>query len=628
MSDLFQTGANALSAFRRAINTTSHNIANLNTEGFSRQRVLLGTRPPLETPVGAIGNGVQVIGIERINSEFATSRLFDATANHARDQAHHELASRIDDLVASDALSMAPALDTFFSSLEDASTDPGASATRQALVSGASALADRFRALDAQLDDTASELDDRRRASVDTINELASSLAGINRDISTQSGGTARQVASADLLDERERLVQKLTEQTDVQVIEQKDGSLNISIGNGMALVTGRRVNRLSVETGERPGRSRVMIEDRSGTVLVGGQLTGGTLGGLESFAVQTLTPVTHRLGQMAQVFAARMNQAHTAGIDLRGARGAQWFSTGEPNVMGASTNSATPAPTVTIDDAGALLPADYEMRFDGALWQITRSNDGFKTSAGSPFTLDGLTFDMPAAAAGDRFTISATGTAAGNLNALLSDPKALALASPIRGDTPLGNTGNTRVDRLTSTDPTDAALTDEVVLTFTAPNSYDLVNATSGATIAAGVPWQSGDTISANGWTLTLDGTPAAGDRHRVVPNLDGGSDNRNALDMVRLRRDATVEGRDSFDEAFGGLVGEIGTRTRSLATRAQTLGALKSEAQLQRDAVSGVDLDEEALNLTRNEQAYQAAAQVITVADDLFQTILGVVR
>jgi len=629
MSDLLQNGANALSAFKRAITTTSHNIANLNTEGYSRQKVNLATRQPLDTPVGAIGNGVRVAGIERINSEFATARLFDATSNHARDEAHHALAGRIDDLVASDALSMAPALDTFFSSLEDASTDPGATATRQALIAGADALADRFRALHSQLDDTAVQLDDRRRASVDTINELAGSLARINGEISAQSGGGTRQIASADLLDERERLVGQLTEQVDLQILEQDDGSLNISIGNGVALVTGRRVNRMSVVPGERPGRAQVMIEAGNGIARVGEQLSGGALGGLQTFAVQTLAPITHRLGQMAQAFAARMNEAHAAGIDLRGVRGAQWFTTGEPSVAADPGNSASAPPTVTIDDAGALKPADYDLRFDGALWQITRSNDGFTTSAGSPIALDGLIFDMPAGAAGgDRFTISATGTAAGNLNALLSDPDALALASPIRGDTPLGNTGNTRVDRLASVDPTDPAFTDEVVLTFTGPTSYDLVDAASGATIAGGVPWQSGDTIDANGWSLVLDGTPAVGDRHRVVPNPDGGGDNRNALDMVRLRREATVEGRDSFDEAFGGLVGEIGTRTRSLATRVQTLSALESEARSQRDAVSGVDLDEEAVNLTKNQQAYQAAAQVITVADDLFKTILGAVR
>jgi len=630
MSDLFQIGADALSAFRRAINTTTHNIANLNTEGFSRQQVVFGTRTPhLITSVGAIGNGVQITGIERITSQFATSRLFDAKANHARDEAHHAMAARIDDLIAEDALSVAPALNEFFAALEDASTDPATSATRQALLFGADALADRFRALDSQLDDTATELDNRRRASIDTINELAESLASVNRDISARTGGGGRQVASADLLDEREQIVSKLTEQTDLEILEQDDGSLNVSIGNGVALVTGHEARRMSVVPGERPGRAQVMVENGNGPVEVGDQLTGGVLGGLQAFAVQTMAPVTHRLGQMAQVFAARLNEAHAAGVDLSGARGEQWFSTGEPDVQADARNTVAGSPTVTIEDAAALKPADYDLRFDGALWQITRSSDGYKTSAGSPFTLDGLNFDLPAGAAGgDRFTVSATGTAAGNLNALLSDPDTLALASAIQGDTPLGNTGSTRVASLESLDPDDPALGNEVVLQFTAPDSYDLVDATSGATLASGVAWNDGDAVEANGWRLVLEGTPATGDRHRVLANPEGGTDNGNALDMSALKREASVDGRDNFLEAFAGLVGEIGSRTRSLATRRDTLDALRSEAQTKRDAIAGVDLDEEAINLTRQEQAYQAAARVISVADELFQTILGAVR
>jgi len=629
MSDLFRIGADALSAFRRAINTTTHNIANLNTEGFSRQQVEFGTRTPHWTSAGAIGNGVQITGIERITSQFATSRLFDAKANHARDEAHHAMAARIDDLVAEDAFSVAPALNEFFAALEDASTDPATSATRQALLFGADALADRFRGLDNQLDDTAAELDNRRRASIDTINELAESLASINRDISAQSGGTGLKIASADLLDEREQIVSKLTEQTDLEILEQDDGSLNLSIGNGVALVTGHNARRMSVVPGERSGLAQVMVEAGNGPVAVGEQLTGGVLGGLQAFAVQTMAPVTHRLGQMAQVFAARMNDAHASGIDLSGARGAQWFSTGEPDVQADSRNAVVGTPMVAIEDATALKPADYDLRFDGAVWQITRSSDGYRTSAGSPFMLDGLSFDMPTGAAGgDRFTVSATGTAAGNLNALLSDPDTLALASPIQGDTPLGNTGSTRVASLTSRDPDDPALGNQVVLQFNGPDSYDLVDATSGATLASGVAWNDGDAIEANGWRLVLEGTPAAGDRHRVLANPEGGTDNGNALDMSDLKRDASVEGRDNFLEAFSGLVGEIGSRTRSLATRSDTLDALRSEAQTKRDAISGVDLDEEAINLTRQEQAYQAAARVISVADELFQTILGAVR
>lgn len=628
MRDLFDNGVSALDTFRRAITTTSHNIANVNTEGYSRQRVLTATQHPDRTSVGALGNGVRVLGVERIASEFATARVFDTTAQHARDDTHLALAARIDNLLAGDALSVAPTIDSFFAALEDAATDPGAQATRQAAIAGGNELATRFNTLHDQLSQTAVELDGRRAAAVDTLNELAESLARINTDL-TSHHGTGRERFPADLLDERERLVAAMAEQTDVRVLEQDNGALNVSIGNGIALVTDREVNTLSVEGGERPGLSRVMVEQGGAPLDIGGRLDGGILGGLDAFARQTLEPATHRLGQLAHAFVATINEAHAAGIDRRGDAGGEWFSIGAPRVAAANGNAGAGIPDVSVQDASALQPSDYDVRFDGAAWRITRTSDGAITTGSSPIALDGLAFTLPAGAvAGDSFTVSATGTAAGSMRAMLGDPDALALAAPIRGDTPLGNTGDTRIDALAAIDPQDPDHAAEVLLTFTAPDRYDLVDVSSGTPLASGVAWQSGDTISANGWALTLSGAPSAGDRHRVVPNLDGGNDNGNALGMAALKRAASVGGSDSFSESYGSLASEIGTRTRALQTRSDTLSALKSEALTRREAISGVDIDEEAINLARHEQAYQAAAQVIATADELFQTILGAVR
>ena len=313
MNELLGNGTSALLAFQRAIRTTSHNIANVNTEGYSRQRVLLDAAPPNRDGGGFDGNGVRVAGVERIASGFAAARVHETTAAHAREATHHELASRLDALFADGALDPSASFGDFFAALEDASLDPSSTTSRElALRSGEEVVA-RMRTLQGELDGTAREVDGRRRAGIERVNELSTGVAELNGRIVEHRAGGRQQLAS-DLLDQRDRLVGELSVLVDVETIGQDDGAMNVSIGDGIALVTGRRASPLrAVEDTTRPGRSDIEVGNGVTWQPVGVRLQGGELGGLEAFESDTLEPAMQRLGRLAQAFAAGVGRGARA---------------------------------------------------------------------------------------------------------------------------------------------------------------------------------------------------------------------------------------------------------------------------------------------------------------------------
>ena len=539
MTDIMNTGTSALLAFQRAIATTSHNIANVGTEGYSRQRVELEANGPETGRGGHTGTGVRVEGIERIASEFAVARVHEITANHAREATHHELASRLDALLADDALDPTAGFASFFAALEDASLDPASPTSRRLALDAGEEVAGRLRTLQGQLEATAGEVDGRRRASIDRVNELAVGIADLNGRL-VEHRATGRTKLAADLLDQRDRLVGELAAEVDVDALVQDDGALSVSIGDGVPLVVGREARSLrAVEDPTRPGRSDIELGHGSRWQSVGARLHGGELGGLEAFESGTLEPAMQRLGRLAHAFAAGVDAAHANGVRPDGAAGGSWFDVGAPVARAAAANAGGAELAASVADAGALEPSDYRLRFDGGAWEITRTSDGTRTSTATlPTTLDGLEIGVTGApATGDSFLVSATRGAAGTLRQGIDDPDALAFAAPGSGT---------------------------------------------------------------------------------------GGNENARAL--AKLGTEPLVGGA-TIAEDVGALAGSVGGTTATLATRSAALETMRGDAVERRDSIAGVNLDEEAIDLARHEQAYQAAAQVIRTADELFRTVLGVV-
>lgn len=629
MSDILGTGKSALFAFQRALATTSHNIANVNTEGYSRQRVSFESINVGNRDFEYLGTGVNVADIERIHDQFATSRVNSATSEHAEQQASYQMASRLDNLVATDGISVSPAINEFFNAMQDANADPSSMTSRSIALDKADELAQRFQSLQAQFDDAQVETNARMSAAVDNVNEYAATIAEINVQL-VSTGGTRQLHSANNLLDQRDQLVAELSEYIEVNTVVQDNGAMNVYIGKGVPIVTdGVAESITTVPDDTYPDRLQILLGEGARQLNLDAQIQGGEIGGLNDFTANTLYPAMQELGRLSLVMASSLNEQHAKGIDSNGDVGAALFQTRDPQVFSSNENNGSGIVAATIDDVYDIKAADYLLRFDGANFTATRSSDGFQTSGPMPMTLDGMNISISGApTAGDTFIVSATNRAAGSFESILNEPEKLALASRLSTSTDINNVGDSSISEAIVTDPLSASLSDSIDIVFDTDNSYNIIDVTSGATLSASVAYVEGDTIALNGWEVKISGGARTGDTHRIEGNVNGQGNNVNGLAIFEMQSSNIIDGNQSFNDAYGSMVSGVGTQTHTAEVRTRTLESLKSNAIDRQQSSQGVSLDEEAIDLTRYQQAYQASAQIIATADTLFQSILGAVR
>lgn len=629
MSDILNTGKSALFAFQRALSTTSNNIANVDTEGYSRQRVELEAVSGDRLNYIDVGRGVRISNIERVHDQFATAQVNNATSTFTQQKTHHLMASRIDNLLADPALSISPAASDFFNALQDANNDPSSIASRTVVLDSADRLAQRFQTMQKQLDATQTEVNNRTRAAISEVDSLAQNIADINQRIISVNGSTTVR-ASNELKDQRDQLIKELSGYIDVDTVEEDSGALNVFIGKGISLVVNGQAQQLSaVKDDIYPDRLKIEIGNDTLKQNISPRLQGGEIGGLNEFSISTLHPAMNEMGRLAVVISDHLNTQHARGLDLNGDTGGALFSQALPQIFSSDRNAGTGIVDATIDNASALKASDYLLRFDGTNMRATRSSDGVETSGPLPLVLDGMTLNLSGSpVAGDTFVLSATGRASGAFTSQLNDPDKLALAGPLSTTSSIGNLGESRISEATVADHTAVSLTDPIELVFTSDTSFDVIDITSGATLVAGVTYSEGTDIQINGWQVSMSGKALAGDTHRIEPNTQGRGNNTNGLSLNDLQLALTVDGNSTFNDAYGALVSRVGAHTRTAETRTGALESLLDSAIDRQQSAQGVNLDEEAVNLTRYQQAYQASAKIIATADELFQTILGATR
>jgi len=629
MTDILNTGKSALFAFQRALTTTSNNIANVDTEGYSRQRVELESIGGDRLSYLDVGRGVRIADIERVHDQFATAQVNSSTSTFAQQETHHLMASRIDNLMADPSLSITPAVSEFFNALQDANNDPSSIASRAVVLASAEKLAQRFQTMQTQLDDTQSEVNNRTREAISEVDSLAQNIADINRRIASINGSTTTRVSN-ELKDQRDQLIKEVSRYLDVTTVEEDSGALNVFIGKGISLVVNGMAQRLTaVKDDIYPDRLKIEIGNDTLKQNLSPRLQGGEIGGLNEFSSTTLHPAMYELGRVAVVLADQLNTQHARGLDLNGDSGGNLFAQPLPQVFSSDRNTGSATIEATIDDATALKASDYFLRFDGTNLQATRTSDGVEVSGPLPLTLDGMTLDITGSAvAGDTFVLSATGRASGGFVSQLNDPDKLALAGPLSTSSAITNLGESKISEAVVTDHSATSLTDPIELVFTSDTSFDVIDVNSGTPLATGVGYTEGSDILVNGWKVSLSGQAMSGDTHRIEPNIAGRGNNSNGLSLNDLQLALTVDGNSTFNDAYGAMVSRVGAHTRTAETRADALKSLLDSAIDRQQSAQGVNLDEEAVNLTRYQQAYQASAKIIATADTLFQTILGATR
>jgi flagellar hook-associated protein 1 FlgK len=637
VADTLNIGTSALLSLQRAISTTGHNIANVNTEGFSRQRVEFATLPAQRFGDTFIGTGVTTASITRDFNQFLTDDVRSRTASSSGLDTFRDLSARMDGLLADPAVGLGPALEDFFGAVQNVANNPASLPERRVMIGEAEVLADRFQNLDERFRDINSEVNLRIESAVRDLNTLAQSVASLNERIVTATAQAGGQPPN-DLLDARDQAINRIAERVGVTTVRQDDGAINVLVGNGQPLVVG--FNAEALTTGRDPfdvTRTTVGIAGLAGRNDIGRFLSGGELGAALDFRENVLDGARRELGLLASGVAFTFNEQHRKGIDLNGQAGGDFFRPLQAVVVGSAQNTGSAAVSAAIDDPGGLTGDEYRLSFDGAQWTLRNTVTGAsQTGTGPVFNVDGVELTISGTPApGDTFQIQPVAQGASLFDVTLTDPREIAAGNPLRSAASAGNNGSGVLDDVVIDDPATLPLGAPVSLTFN-PDAlgagvpgYDVTGIAGGPIAFDPAVDSNGISASLGGFSFTLGGTPQAGDSFTLDNNSDGVGDNRNALALASLQTATTLNGGTaSYQDAYSGLVSGVAVETRRATSAAETESVLLNQALEARNSVQGVNLDEEAANLLRYQQAYQAAAQVISVADTLFQTLLAATR
>lgn len=624
MSNVLSTGTSALIAFQRALATVSHNVANIKTDGYSRQKVDFATRDPSDVGYGDVGNGTKITDIRRVADQLAISRLLDSNGELARLQQLSGMADRVDALFSDAATNVNGVWSNFFDAVNGLASNASGTADRRDVLDNAGTLVNRFKQLNSNLDNLNSEVNNGLISAASEVNRLAKEIAQINGAI-----GSNAAAAAPDLLDRRDQLISKLVGYTGGTAVIQDGGVMNVYSAGGHALVVGTTASQITTAPNPyQPERLQLAIKTQGMTVTLDNKAMGGQIGGLLEFRETVLTPAQAELGRIAVGMAQSFNQAHAEGMDLYGNLGGNFFNLGTPKIAANSANTGTATLNASYGDLGALDGQNLLLKFDGTSWQATRVDSGAAVpmtgsgTAADPFVVNGVQFVVGGTpAANDRFLLQPTAGATNDLSVAITDPSRIAAANPVKGTAVLGNTGTGVLGKLDVLNAGNPALLNPAVIAFTDANNYTIDG-------AGPYPYTPGQTISANGWSIVLDGKPAAGDRFDIGKTAAGSSDNGNASRLAGVEdAKAFNAGTVTLNGALGGLTTQIGSAARAANYSLQAQQVINDNAKASRDSISGVNLDEEAADMLRLQQAYQAASQLISTADTMFQTILKAV-
>ena len=645
-SPLMALGVKAMAANYAALQVTGHNIANANVAGYSRQQVELRTATGQSTGSGFFGGGVDAAAVTRSHNEFLTREAASTRSMSAMDSARLEQLRRMENVFKTGEMGLGNAVNEFLSAMTDLSSQPADMALRRVAMTRAGELASRFGQAGAALDTIQEGVTQEMRTAVTEVNGLAKSIAEVNKRIAaTQGLGQSPN----DLLDERERLISRLSTHVQVSRMEAPDGTMSVFISGGQQLVLGSVAGKLKLMQDESDASRMAVALSEAGVLRqLGSETLGASLGGLLRFQNQDLVSGRTLIGQLAASVGGAINEQQLRGLNLQVPYGQvpsrAIFALGPAQTQGNAGNARNGsgvlvgAVSLTITDPSALQASEYDLRETAAgsgSWVLTRLQDGLRTAVSSGDVVDGMQIDFSAAPPqpGDRFLLQPVTRTANGMAQLLSDPRDLAAAAPLLAGTAPGNLGTVAVASL----QVNAALLPvpdaTARVTFTSDSgdyTWELFDASNTLLSSGTANWQPGQPVPTpptdiNGFSLQLNGVPRSGDVITVEPTPASAvaANNGNALAMLALR-DAGITGGRTATDAWSSALADIGVMVQSGKTSAAISDDVAGQAEFSRSSQSGVNLDEEAARLIQYQQSYQAAAKVLQVAQSLFDTLI----
>ncbi|MCK9606434.1 MAG: flagellar hook-associated protein FlgK [Methylomonas sp.] len=541
-----------LAAFQRSLEVTSNNISNVNTEGYSRQRVELQTSPEQFVGHGYLGSGVNATNIKRSYDEFVnTQQRSSATAFNDVDS-FYLLSTQMDNLIANESTGLSPAMKSFFNAVNDVANDPTSIPARQVMLSEGDAIARQFNTMSNRFDDLRQQVNSNLDTSVKEVNSFTKSIADLNRRIMDAVGKTSGQQLPNELMDQRDLLLSKVAEKMDISVVPQPDGSFSIFTQQGQPLVLGTNASSLSLQ-GAANDPSHLLVKLNGEDIT--GNLTGGEIYGNLRFRDEMLDSAQNQLGLLATGLAIEFNKVHQDGYDLNDNPGLKFFDLGSPTNLPVVSNVQDSNLTVTADfvapTAAVNLGASYRVEVTGV-------------APNNVYTLTNLSDNSIAAGLSDA------GLAAFGFN-----------------------------------------------LNFSGAGSVNI-----GDSFKVSPFFKAAESIKINPAISTPGQIAAAGAKNQP-------GDNSKALELAGLESlNLMFGGKSSFTQVYGQLVSDVGSKTHNASVSRSAQKVLLDQATQAREDLVGVNLDEEAANLIKFQNSYQAAAKAVSVANALFDSLLGVIR
>jgi len=677
MGGLISIAMTGINAAQAGLLTTSNNIANLSTEGYTRQRTVQASNITVMTGAGGIGQGTHVVTIERMYSQALTKQVLSAQTSVSSLDTYHEQISQIDNMLADADAGLTPVIQEFFDAIQSVATNPSSTSSRQSMISAAETMVSSFQGMYSRLDEMSNGVNSQISSLVTSINTYTQQIGDINQQIITSSAMNGQ--PANDLLDKRDQLVSELNKLVKVEVTTGDDGSYNVFVGSGQQLVVGNRVTQMAaVASAADPSRIVVGLVGAAGNVqeLPESLISGGELGGFLSFRSEALDTSYNQLGLMASSMALTFNAQNELGQDMLGSIAgesdfiADFFKLSEPTVIARSSNTVGgPVVSASYDDASYngtnfytnLTASDYQLSYDGSAFSLKRLADNTTWSGATiadintALAADPQGFSLDATAgtfsAGDAFLIQPTHFSARDLSidtSVAADPRLIAAAAPARASATQTNTGSTTVGSVSvgpdysvnglplslSYDGTGltgfpvgtvtVTVGNGTPVTYPITSTTDTVTFTSGATVTINAADPS---ASPSGVSMVFSGTPVAGDSFTLAANTSGVEDASNIVRLGKLQTQNTMlGGTATYQDDYAGFVNDIGNKTSASEISSSAQTALLSQATAARESVSGVNRDEEAAKLIEYQQAYQASAKILEIASNIFDTLLSI--
>jgi len=629
MADLLSTSVSGLLAFQQALDTTSNNIANASTPGYSVETANLKELPGQTSAGGYVGSGVTVDGITRSYSELLSQQVRTSQSGYSSLNTLATQAAQVDNLLSSSSTGISSGLQSFVNALQTLSGSPSSSAARQALLSQAQALTQQLTGYDAQISQYGGTLEQQISGDVTQVNSLASGIASLNTQIANDLAGSGQ--APNQLLDQRDNLIDQLSQYASVNTASEPNGMLDVYIGTGQALVTGGTAQQLSTLPNQyNASEFDIGITSGGGTADVTSEITGGELGGLLSSRSQVLAPAQNAIGQISVALATIVNQQQAAGVDQTGSPGQPMFTVGGVQTLASSANTGAATLAVTRTSLSALTTDDYTLRYSGGAWQLQDATTGQAVplsgagTGASPFQAAGISIVVSGAPAnGDSFLVQPTAAATAGLAVALTSPAQIAAASLAQTGVGAGNSGTGTVSAATITNPA-SWVPDTYTLAFTAVNQYQITS--SAGTVVASGTYSAGAPISFQGAQVSVNGTPATGDTFTIRSSTaaDAG-DNTNANALISALGAANLAGgTTSLSGAANNLIARIGIITQQAQSNATAQQSVNQDATTARSNLTGVNLDDQAAKMLQYQQAYQAMAQMIQTSGEMFTSLI----